>query len=133
MPATPISTQTVQGPYVVTPLSAGSLDATFTAADVSNGNSFVCDANGDILIVWNTDSSSHNLTITSQEDTPYLRTGDITNYSLSAGDIAIFNFEPNVGGAPSTPSSEVPGWTDSFNNIFISADNALVKFAIISR
>src|ERR1700730_166120 len=131
MPPTVITTEAVVGPYTATPVAANFLDIAFTAADVANGNSFVVDANGDILIVWNTDTASHNFTLTSQTDSPYLRVGDITTYAVGAGVVSMYNLQPNVDGAPSIATSLVPGWTDFFNTVYFSADNALVKFAII--
>jgi hypothetical protein len=119
MPNTPITTQPVIGPYNSTPVSALGLNITFTTADVANGNCFAADSEGDILIAWNTDTSSHTLTISSQPDSPFLRTGDVTAYALGAGLIAMWDF------------SSQSGWVDLFGNINFSASSATVKFAVI--
>jgi hypothetical protein len=119
MAQTPITTQSVTGPYSATPVTALALNIAFVAADVANGNCFASDSGGDILIAWNSDTSTHHLTITSQPDNPYLRTGDVTAYALGAGLFAMWDF------------SNFSGWVDLFNKVYFSADSATVKFAII--
>jgi hypothetical protein len=124
-----ITTESVVGPYVAVPVSAADLNITWTAADVANGNQLIYDAPaGDILLAWNKDyTASHNFTLTSSQDTPFLRTGDISGYALAAGQIMAFylgNF----------PNNQPLGWSTFIgSNYFInfSADSASVYFAIL--
>jgi len=135
MPAptqTLIATETVAGPYPTLPVGAASLDLSWQAADVVNGNYFAADSligygrgvagngGGDTLLVWNTDAAPHNLTIKSQPDDAG-RSSDITAYVVGAGVVSAFNF------------SNFAGWADGSNFVYISADNATVKFAILKK
>lgn len=100
--------------------SAGALTATWTAADTSNNNMF--DLTGkEVLLVQNTHASSaYTFTITSVADRNG-RTGDITTYSLAAGETAV------VGPIP-TEGFQQTG-TDK-GKIYLTASNAAVKFAV---
>lgn len=120
MAATTLTPQVMKGPYVATPVAADSLDVTMTAADVANGNDFVASGR-DILVAQNTHATTaYTITITSQADERG-RKGDITTYSLAAGDIAVFDF------------SQINGWADANGKINIAASNASVKFAVLRR
>lgn len=131
MAATQVFTTPIIGPYTTTPVTATGLDVAFTAADPTNGNYFNVDTpNGDVLIVWNTDSSSHHFTLSSVVDSPFDRTGDITSYVVGAGIISMYNLECGVSG---TADTAVVGWSNNFGQILFSADSALIKFAIIER
>ena len=126
-----IATQPGVGPFPTLPVGAGSLALVFTAADAVNGNYFIADKltlvpsqptgsiGGDILVAQNTDAAPHNLTFKSQPDAQG-RSGDIT-YSIAAGEISYFQF------------SQLVGWQDGSGFVYVSADNALVKFAIVQR
>jgi hypothetical protein len=120
MSQTSIATQSILGPYppagVVTALA---LDLVWTAADVANGNKFTFTGK-EILLINNTDSAGHHCTFSSVADSRG-RADDITSYALAAADIARFSFR---GGAE--------GWQQSDGSIHISADDATVKFAIIT-
>jgi hypothetical protein len=121
MPATQIFTQAMDGPYVSLPVTGGDLDITWTAADTVNGNYFQYDAAaGDIILVWNTDTATHTWTLTSNPDSPFLRTGDIANYSVAAGVISVYNLNESLG------------WINTFNDVMLSASSNLVKFAILT-
>jgi hypothetical protein len=125
--ATQIVPQPIVGPYPTLPVTAASLDLAFVAADVT-GNFFTADQisvtvgagsiGGDILLVWNTDAAPHNLTISSQPLNG--RTGDITSYVVGAGVISAFKF------------SQLAGW-QSGSTVTFTADNALVKLAVLTR
>ena len=53
---TQIVTESIVGPYTLTPVPPTNLNITWTAADPVNGNFFYFDnPNGDILLFWNTD------------------------------------------------------------------------------
>ena len=96
---------------------AGALDLTMTAADTVNGNSFAFTGK-EILLIQNTDSSTHHVTVSSVAD-GLGRTGDIATYALAANDIAAIDCD------------SLTGWVQSGGLLFILGDNALVKFAIL--
>jgi len=125
--ATEITVQPVVGPYPAVPVAAASLDLACVAADVT-GNFFTADqiavtvgsgsVGGDILLVWNTDTNPHNLSISSQPLNG--RSGDITSYAVGAGVISAFKF------------SQLAGWQLG-SVVSLLGDSALVKLAVISR
>ena len=121
MPQTNIATQTPIGPYPAGgAVAALALDLVWTAANMSNGNKFTFTGK-EVLLIWNTDASPHHATLSSVADSKG-RTDDVTAYALAASDIAAFSFR---GGAE--------GWQQgSDGSVHISADNALVKFAILT-
>jgi hypothetical protein len=102
-------------------ITAGQLALTFTACDNVNGNSFTSTGR-EILIMQNTDSSSHTVTVTPVTD-PYGGTNtSLTNYSLAA-----------TGSAGSTSAVQMkyqPGWA-SAGVISMTCTSALVKFAVL--
>lgn len=114
---TPITTQTPVGPYPGS-VSAGSLDITMTAADNVNGNSFVITGH-EILLIWNTDSAAHTVTISSVADS-LGRTGDVTSYSVGATTHSAFSF---LGG--------VNGWQQPGGTVNFTANSNLIKFAVL--
>jgi hypothetical protein len=117
MPRTTIAAQTPKGPYVSLPPAADSLDVTMTAADVTNKNQTLL--NGPLLLIaQNSGASAYTVTITSAPDSK-LRTGDITAYSLAAGDIAAFVI------------NQTEGWLQSDGYLYYEASNAAVKFALL--
>jgi len=108
----------IVGPYPASlPVSAGALDVTMTAADASNGNSFVTTGT-EILLIQNTDSSAHTVTISSAPING--RTGDITTYSVPANSIAAFSFR---GG--------LQGWQQTNGNVNLAVSSALIYFGVI--
>ncbi|HLW51314.1 MAG TPA: hypothetical protein VKW06_00600 [Candidatus Angelobacter sp.] len=117
MPApTNINVQIPLGAYPGT-VGALALDLLMTAADVTNGNSFQITGR-EILIVWNSDVSGHHFTLSSVADKKG-RSGDVSAYAIAAGVISAFNF------------NGTEGWSQGTGVCNISADNALVKFAIL--
>jgi hypothetical protein len=118
MAATAITVQDINGPF--DDIDAGGADFTWTAADVANGNSFACTGK-ELLLVRNTDeSTAYYVTIDSVEDEKN-REGDISQYSLAAGDFAVFG----VG------LTTAVGWRQSTNVINITGENAAVEFAVL--
>jgi hypothetical protein len=111
MSQTLIAAVTAPGNYP----SAGVV-AAFAAADVPNGNAFVSTGR-ELVIAFNSDSSSHNVTITSQPDDKG-RLGTIVE-AIAAGAYRIYG-----------PLAKT-AWANSSGNTLISADSALVKFAIL--
>lgn len=98
-------------------ISADAADLTFTACDVSNLNSCTIDGKT-ALIFTNTGASTYTVTINSVAD-ELGRTGDITAYSLAAGETCVFGPFP------------LKGWGQSGTPIKLhfEASNAAVKVA----
>ncbi len=110
---------TVVGPYPTLQPAANSLDVTLTAADVANKSEFVMSGN-DVLLVQNSDPTNpYTFTVSSVSD-DLKRTGDITAYSLAAGEIAAFKF------------NKKKGWMQSDGKCYIEASNAAIKFAVLT-
>ena len=132
MPPTQIATQTVQGPYPSLPVAPTSLDLVFTPADIANGNFFVADTpitvrpegvyGGDVLLVWNTTAGALQFSLASQPDAQG-RNGDGSTapYTIAANTISAFKL------------SQITGWADGSNNIYVSSPSASVLFAILKR
>ncbi len=116
MPRTAITVQTPPGAYPGT-IAADAADLTWVAADVANKNSFVC-AGGELVLVRNDDASAQTVTITSVAD-EYARTGDVSAYSVGAGEYALFGPIP------------VAGWRQSDGSVYLEASSANVKLAVI--
>jgi len=117
MPRTTLTKTALQGPYPTLPVTADALDVTFAAADVSNKNQFA-PTGDDVIIAWNSGASPYTITITSFADDKN-RTGDVSTYSLAAGDIASFRIK-------------TPGWKQTDGYVYLEASNAAVKFAVLS-
>lgn len=69
--------------------SAGAVDLPMQAADVANGNLIVL-SGYDLVVVHNSGASVRTITIDSVPDPITLRPGPITDYSLGAGEYAVF-------------------------------------------
>lgn len=112
---TNIATKTL--PSINGSLAADSVDVgPGTAVDVANGNSTMHPGGrGVYFIVQNTHASSpYTFTVTSVAD-GLGRTGDHANYSLAAGEIAMF------GPYPAT------GWVQTNGTILFTGSNAAIK------
>jgi hypothetical protein len=117
MARTTLTRTTPLGPYPSLQPAADALDSVWTAADVANKNQFLLD--GPVLLqFWNSGASPYTVTLTSAAD-PQNRTGDITTYSLAAGDIAGLKID------------QVAGWKQSDGYMYLEASNASVKFNIM--
>jgi hypothetical protein len=115
---TSIADQVPLGPYQTT-VGSGALAITFTAADTTNGNSFPMTGH-EVLIVYNTDSSAHTITINSVAD-QLGRTNDITSYSVAATSHAAFNFRNGI-----------TGWQQPSDlTVHLQANSADIEFAIL--
>lgn len=107
------------GPYPSLPVSANALDVTFTACNTSDKNQF--SLNGPkLLLVQNSDAANpYTFTLTSKVDSRN-RTGDVTTYSLAAGEIAAFKFDNGEG------------WMQTDGYVYLEGSNAAIKFAVIN-
>lgn len=113
---------TVQEPpsaYPVLPLAADDADVTFTAAgaEFADGASFPMTGR-ELLLVRNANAGAQTVTIDSVADSRR-RTGDITAYSLAAGEIAAFWI------------NRTEGWRQSDGTLHFEASAADVEFAVI--
>ena len=86
MAITPITIQTVEGPFAE--IAAGEADVTLAAGDAVNGNSMAVTGK-EVLLAHNSSGGALTMTITSVIDEKN-RTKHITDYSLAAGDYAVF-------------------------------------------
>lgn len=131
MAPTPVFSELIIGPYTPVPVSPTNLNLSWTAADPVNGNQFIYDSpSGDILLAWNRDyTTPHNFTLTSTQDDPFLRLGDIQNYEITAGQIMAYN----LGNFP----NNIPtGWGTLLASTYyinFSADSPLIYFSILQR
>lgn len=98
-------------------IAADAADFVWTAADVSNSNSATLTGR-EMLLVQNTGGSAYTVTVTSVAD-DLGRTGDITTYSLAAGDFAVFGPFP------------MRGWRQSGSKLYFAGSNAAVKFVVL--
>lgn len=117
MARTTLTRTTLLGPYPSLQPAADALDEVWTAADVANKNQFLLDGPV-ILQFWNSGASPYTVTLTSAVD-PMNRSGDVTTYSLAAGDIAGIDLR------------QTTGWRQSDGYMYLEASNAAVKFNII--
>ena len=111
-----LTKQVPLGPYPTLPVAANALDLTETAADATNKEQFV-PSGDDLVIVHNTGASPYTVTFTSMADDKN-RTGDISAYSVGAGEIAAFRFKK-------------PGWMQSDGRVYMEASNAAMKYAVL--
>jgi len=90
----------------------------FTAAIVADKEQFVMSGD-DLLLAWNTDGANpYTFTVSSVADERN-RTGDITTYSLAAGEIGHIRLKK-------------AGWRQSDGKCYIEASNAAIKFAVLT-
>ena len=116
---TTISRTTPLGPYPSLPVAANALDCTMAAADTVNNNQFTLD--GPVMIIaQNTDAVDRTITFTSAVD-PQNRSGDISAYTLSADEIAVFKVD------------QVAGWRQTDGFFYLQASNAAVKFCVVRQ
>jgi len=96
--------------------AANSLDVVFTAPTDTNGVKFLAQGN-EIVFAQNTDVGAQTLTVVSVAD-ELNRTGDITAYSLGAGEFAQIPIYPQKG------------FRDSSGYITITVSNIAIKFLV---
>lgn len=113
---TALTPQAPLGPYPSLPVAANGLDFTWEAGDVT-GNTFT-GAGHDLLLVRNDDVGAQTFTIASQPDS-LNREGDVSDYSVGAGEYAAFWF------------GNVNGWRASDGSITVTPSSANLKFAVL--
>ena len=98
--------------------TANLADFTFTAADVANFEEVALTGKELVLAINSDPTNPYTVTIESVVD-DLGRTGDITTYSLAAGEYAVFG--------PFT----LEGWRQSNGKLNFKGSNAAIKFAVI--
>jgi hypothetical protein len=119
MARTNIAAQTLPGAYPVLPVTADSVDLTVVPADVANGNETALVNDRTIVFCDNTGASPRTITFTSVADT-LNRTGDITAYTVGAGQQAIWGPFKTVG------------WAQSGGKLWIDGAHAELVLAVIT-
>ena len=100
------------------PIAANSADITFTNAGASFADGAGFPLTGrEVLVVKNGNVGAQTLTVSSTKDDKG-RTGDITAYSLAAGDIAIFRFP-------------IEGWRQADGQLYFAASATDVAFGVV--
>jgi hypothetical protein len=109
------------GSYPATPLGANTADVTFTPAGANFADGFSFEATGDdLLLVKNGNAAPQTITLQSVNDAQN-RKGDITAYSIGAGEEAVFDF------------TQINGWKQTDGKIYGSVTAADVSLAVIHR
>lgn len=116
MPRTSLTPIAAPGSYPT--VSANSLDAALTAADTGNKNQFTASGN-DLILAFNSGATPYTVTVTSVAD-PCNRTQDISAYSLGASELMVIG------------PMKLAGWCQTDGKIYLEANNAAVKFAILA-
>lgn len=115
-----ITVQTPKGPYPTLQPAVNSLDIVFTAADAVNFNECVWPSSSDKLLILarNSGAGARTLTISSSADT-LNRTGDITAYSMGAGEYLAFIVAK-------------AGWQQTGAKLWLTAEHAEVLLAVLA-
>lgn len=117
MGRTTLTRTTPLGPYPTLQPAADALDVILAAADTTNNNQILLDGPM-IIIAHNSGVSARTLTITSTVD-PQNRTGDVSAYSIGAGEVAAFKID------------QTAGWKQTDGYLYLQANNAEVKIGAI--
>lgn len=106
------------------PASGTTLNPTFTAADVLNGNYFVATGR-DLVEVYNSDTVAHSFSVLSAPD-DVGRKADVINYSIPASTDVQTKGHVSFLLLPSSLYTQTDG------TVQISADNVAVSFLVRS-
>jgi len=108
------------GPYPTLQPAANSLDLVFQAADTVNQNQFALGFGKYVVLARNTHATTtYTVTFTSAVDPRTKRSGNITAYSLEAGDQMAFLIDSQ------------DGWKQTDGMFYLEANNASVQFCIL--
>jgi hypothetical protein len=118
MPRTALTPKTALGSKSSAYASANVADLTMAAADVANKNEFAASGH-DLIFAHNTTAGPETITVTSVADPQQGRTGDVTAYSLGAGEYAVLG-----------PFHRA-GWQQTNGKIYIEASNIGVKLGVV--
>jgi len=115
MPRTAIAPITPLGPQLTIPVAAGGLDIAMTAGDATNDNSIILNGPG-ILFLHNTGAGARTVTIGAVPIGG--RDGDITAYSLGAGEYGAIKIHPH-------------GYVQSDGTLYVDPEHAEVLMAFV--
>lgn len=101
------------------PVQAGDLSTTFTACDTVNGNSFVVTGQ-EILLVQNSDASTHTFTVTSVADSYGRLDTSLTNYTVAVSPAIV-----------AIQVKQLAGWAQTGQVINMTCSSALLKFEVL--
>ena len=99
--------------------SANAADLTMTAADAANFEQ-VAHTGKELIIAHNTGAGARTITIESIASGTLGRSGDITTYSIGAGEIAVFG------------PFQSDGWRQSGSLLHFKAEHAEVELAVVT-
>jgi hypothetical protein len=114
-----VAAQTTPGAYPTLPVGANSRDVAFQAADAGLMNMTPIVDGKTLVLIQNVAVGAKTVTFVSVADGTYHRTGDITTYSVGAGEIALFG------------PFKVAGWSNA-GNLWIDNEDANIKIAVIT-
>jgi hypothetical protein len=97
--------------------SANAADLTMTAADTVNSEQVTLTGN-ELVIAWNSNAGAQTVTVSSVVD-DMGRDGDITTYSIGAGEYAVFG------------PFDTEGWRQSDGKLYFEASHADVKLGVV--
>jgi len=119
MPRATLTKLAALGNNPALPIAANAVDLPMTAANAANKEQFVASGK-DLIIAYNSGAGARTVTITSVVDPRNNRTGDITPYSIGAGEYAVFG-----------PFYR-EGWMQPDGYIYIEAEHAEVRWGVIT-
>lgn len=112
-------TLTVKTPPALTgSIAADAADLALTACDATNFEQYASTGR-ELVFVYNSGAGARTITFTSAPD-ELGRTGDITTYSLAAGEYAVFGPFP------------VRGWRQSNGYMYLQGSHAEVKVGVVT-
>lgn len=117
MARTTLTKSTALGPFGAYTGTAARL--TMAAGDNANGNQFAVGPR-ELVVAHNTSAGALTLTVTSVADARTGRTGDITTYSIPAGEYAIFGPFGN------------DGWGQSDGYVYLTPSATTLKLGVVS-
>ncbi len=118
MPRTSLTVTTALGSYPSLQPAANACDMAAPAADVGNMNQVTASGN-DLIIVYNANGGAQTLTVSSVADL-HNRTGDITTYSIGAGEYAVFG------------PFKSAGWMQSDGKIYLAGSHSDLKIGVVA-
>lgn len=122
MPRTSIPSASIispLGPYPSLPLSANALDLTWQASDTVNKNQFALGTGKYLVLARNVHATTaFTVTFTSAPD-ERKRSGDITAFSLAAGDVIAFLLDQHAG------------WKQTDGMFYLEGSDVSIQFCII--